>query len=184
MSWRDHSICHLIAALIIAVPPLVARGDAWAPGKSNADSDEGPPKLESPAPASFSDIVALAQHQGWRMNLRDLCRRFGLAQRSDDCIVRQLSFTEVEGPSHPRSFNVPATSSNASTDVLLFHLNPLMGEFFVVSSEGFLKAAFLRSKGTDYEQVANEVVRDEFDKDLAYWRANYLRMKEALSSDR
>ncbi len=107
-----------------------------------------------------------------------------MTQSTQDCIVQQVSVEEVEGLSYPRGFNIPVADGDKHTDVLLYHLNPLIGEFFIVSSEGLLKAAFVRSKGTGYERIANDVVRDEFERDVAYWKRNVIRLRKGLEANR
>ncbi|MDP2411496.1 MAG: hypothetical protein Q8M26_14575 [Pseudolabrys sp.] len=146
----------------------------------HAADGERPPQQ---AAASFSDLVELVRRHGWRVNLRDLCRKYGMTQSARDCIVQQVSVEESEGLSYPRGFNIPVVDNDEFTDVLLYHLNPLIGEFFVVSADGILKAAFVRSKGTDYKQIANDVVREEFERDIAYWKENFIRLRKGLEAN-
>jgi hypothetical protein len=139
------------------------------------------PRPSAPSHASFEDVIEMVRQHGWRVNLGHLCAEFNLSASASGCAMQQVSVEDVEDQSYPRGFNVPS-SGDAATDVLLFHLNPLIGEFFVVSSEGNLKAAFVRSKGTGYDRVANEVVRDEFERDVAYWKRNFSRVKQGLTT--
>ena len=74
--------------------------------------------------------------------------------------------------------------SNAGPQyVLIFHLRPLVGKFFIVSPDGILMRAYLRFKGTDYSRAANEEVQQEFNKNLAYWTTNFSRLKKALEAE-
>ena len=136
------------------------------------------------ASVTFSDIVQFVERQGWRVNLGDMCTKFGLPLSGNDCAFQQLSVEETEGQSGPRGFNVSVASNSGAPHVLIFHLNPLVGEFFVVSPDGVLRRAFLRFKGTGYSRVSNEDVMEEFNKDLAYWTKNFFRLKEDLEAKR
>ena len=135
--------------------------------------------------ATFSDVVQYVQQQGWRVDLRDMCTKFELPRSGNDCIFRQLSLEDQrEAGSAPRGFNVPAVSSAGPQYVLIFHLRPLAGEFFIVSPDGILMRAYLRFKGTDYSRVPNEEVQQEFDKNLAYWTTNLSHLKKGLEAER
>ena len=141
-------------------------------------------RLAQPDPASvtFSDVVQFAHRQGWRISLGDMCNKFELSWSGNDCAFQQLSVQETEGRNGLRGLNVPAASNSAPPYVLIFHLKPLVGEFFVVSPDGVLMRAFLRFKGTDYSRVSNEEMRQEFNKDLAYWTENFFRLKADLEA--
>ncbi len=135
-------------------------------------------------PATFNDVVRFVERQGWRIDMGDLCGKLGLTQVKNACVFRQLSIEDSRERSFPRGFNVAAAGEDGQTKVLIFHLNPLIGEFFIVSSDGALAEAYLRSKGSDYERVPNDVVRDEFEKDLMYWQNNFNRLTDGLRNER
>jgi regulator of sirC expression with transglutaminase-like and TPR domain len=137
-----------------------------------------------PAPVSLADVVKFVQEQGWQVDHKPLCAEFRLAQHSDSCTFKQVSVQELEGRGDPRAFNVPVSSGAAIPYVLIFHLGPLVGEFFIASPEGELIKAFIRSKGTGYSQIPNDDVREEFDKDVAYWTDNFARLKQGLEAER
>jgi hypothetical protein len=137
-----------------------------------------------PASVSFADVVQLVQQQGWRISLGDMCATLELPRSSSDCNFQQVSVQETEGRGDPRGFNVPVASDTAPSYTLIFHLSPLVGEFFVVSPEGHLITAFLRFKGTGYNRVPNEELSQEFNRDMAYWTNNLRRLKKTLQADR
>lgn len=134
----------------------------------------------SPMFASFSDVIHLVQERGWQVDLGNICTELSLAKGAGGCAFKQLSVQEAEGRRDPRGFNVSALAQSAAPYVVVFHLNPLVGEFFVVSPEGHLISAFLRFKGTGYKHVPNEDVQAEFRKDIAYWTDNFARLKRGL----
>lgn len=135
------------------------------------------------ASVTFSDVVQFVKRQGWRASLGDICAKFELPRGLDNCIFQQLSVQETEGRGDPRGLNVPASADAVPSYVVIFHLTPLVGEFFVVSTDGELLSAFLRFKGTDYNRVSNSDVRDEFNKDIAYWTKNFTRLKKGLEAE-
>lgn len=141
-------------------------------------------QVTAPPAATFSDVVEFVQKQGWQANMRSLCTLLHLPPDSSNCIFKQVSIAEAVGRGDPRGFNVPAISSGAVTHVLVYHLGPLVGEFFVVSPQGDLIKAFYRSKGTGYNPIPNADVEEEFKKDLAYWIENFDRVKQGLELER
>lgn len=133
--------------------------------------------------AELSEIMELVKVKGWRADLGRLCQEFSLEPVGTDCIFKQISVQEVQGRGDPRGFNVRSDTDEPSY-VLIFHLGPLVGEFFVASQQGELLRAFMRTKGRDYEQVSNDVVHDEFLADVAYWKDNFARIRTGLDRQR
>jgi hypothetical protein len=129
--------------------------------------------------AELPEIVELVKAKGWRANLGRLCQEFSLEPFGTDCIFKQISVEEVQGRGDPRGFNVRAGVGEV-TYVLIFHLGPLVGEFFVASPQGELLRAFIRTKGRDYEQISNAVIHGEFLMDVAYWKDNFTRIRAGL----
>ena len=130
--------------------------------------------------AEVADVVELVEAKGWRADLGRLCAEFALPQPSAPCTFNQLSVQEIDGRSDPRGFNVPLRQNGSLPFILIFHLGPLVGEFFVATSDGILTKAFYRSKGRDYEELPIEDVQDEFQRDLQYWTANLSRLRTGL----
>lgn len=137
--------------------------------------------MQSTGAAELSEIVELVKAKGWSANLGRLCQELSLEPLGADCMFKQISVEEVQGRGDPRGFNVRAAADEVSY-VLIFHLGPLVGEFFVVSSQGELLRAFIRTKGRDYEQVPNDVVHGEFLSNVAYWKSNLTRIRDGLDS--
>ena len=132
--------------------------------------------------AEIAEIVELVESKGWRADLGRLCAEFALPQPNTQCIFNQVSVQEIESRGDPRGFNVPPRQDGSLPFVLIFHLGPLVGEFFVASPEGVLIKAFYRSKGRNYEEIPIEDVREEFHRDLEYWMANLNRVRTGLES--
>lgn len=135
--------------------------------------------VQSTNAAELPEIVELVKAKGWRANLGRLCQAFSLEPLGPDCIFKQISVEETQVRGDPRGFNVRVGVGEVSY-LLIFHLGPLVGEFFVASPQGELLRAFIRTKGRDYEQVANDVVHGEFLTDVAYWKDNFSRIRAGL----
>lgn len=128
------------------------------------------------------EIIELVETKGWRADLGRICADFGLSSPGSDCIVKQISIQEIEGRGDPRGFNVPARVEDALPYVLIFHLSPLVGEFYVMSPQGEMLKAFYRAKGRGYEQVSIDEFHDEFVADLNYWKDNFTRIRAGIDS--
>lgn len=125
--------------------------------------------------------MQLVKAKGWRANLGPICQEFFLEPLGVDCIFKQISVQETQGRSDPRGFNVRAGTDEVSY-LLIFHLGPLVGEFFIASPQGELLKTFIRTKGRGYEPIPNDTVRDEFFADLTYWKDNFDRIRTGLES--
>lgn len=129
----------------------------------------------------ISDVVSLVETSGWKADLGPLCEKFGVTNVSRTCIFQQLSVQEIEGRGDPRGFNVPSTHDGVPRSfVLIFHLGPLVGEFFVATTRGDLIRAFYRAKGRDYEELPVDEVREEYQRDLECWLNNLARIQSGL----
>lgn len=138
------------------------------------------------ASENFPQMVLFVQKQGWEVNLGELCDKFDIPKITERCLFRQVSVEEAEGRTDPRGLNVQTSNIDPGMEpnIVVFHLKPLAGEFFVVSSSGVLLKSFVRFKGSGYQQVANEEVTQEFKEDMAYWQTNSGRIKEGLIAQR
>jgi hypothetical protein len=134
---------------------------------------------QSSGSAELPDIVELVKIKGWRADLGRICHEFSLRPHGQDCIFKQISVQEVQGRGDPRGFNVPAGADEVPY-VLVFHLSPLVGEFFIASPRGELLKSFIRTKGRGYEPISNDAVREEFIADLTYWKDNFERIRAGL----
>jgi hypothetical protein len=152
-----------------------------APGHAQTLQSEG----NDAGTASFSEVVEFVQEQGWQANLRTMCSEFGVAHLTRDCVFKQVSVQDDgEDLGGRHAFNVPANAGGDVPYILVFHLKPLIGEFFIVSSDGRLLATFYRSRGAGYNKIPNEEARRAFDRDAAYWTKNLERLKQGLGAER
>ena len=163
----------VVTAAFFAVMPDASRGDA----QGIRPAQHARPQVNASA---FADLLRFVQEKGWSTNLRQLCETLGLPEGAGNCMFRQIAVQDETERSHPRGLNVSSFSGPGGRYVLMFHLQPLTGEFFVVSPEGTLVRAYYRAVGGDYEPLPNDAVRDEFLADLHYWVSNLERLKAAV----
>ena len=131
---------------------------------------------------SVADVIRIVRLRGWSVNFGALCAEFEL-EGHEACQFKQVSLEDDnDGKGYPRGFNVPVVNQSELPYVLIFHLNPLIGEFFVMSTEGILVRAYYRSKGRGFERIPNEAIQDEFNSDLRYWTENLAKIANGLPS--
>ena len=135
-SWRA---CHFSRATCAAVFVLSGLLANAAVGNSQ--------EMSGPTLPSFTDVIALVKERGWKANLGPICKIFELVPRGDDCIFAQISGEETKGRGDMRGFNVRVLAGDVAPYVLLHHLAPLVGEFFVASPKAELIRAYYRTRG-------------------------------------
>ena len=94
-----------------------------------------------PAP-TFDDVLQFVRLHGWRANLDKLCTEFGMPEGHGKCMFRQISIRDETERGYPRGLNISDFAGPNGPYVLIFHLTPLFGEFFIVSTQGELLRAF------------------------------------------
>jgi hypothetical protein len=100
-----------------------------------------------------------------------------------DCKFTQVSVSPSEpGTVDSYGFNVPLRSVGPAPYVVMFHLGPLVGDFFVVSLQGKLKASFYRAKGIDYTEVPLSDARRAFDASVEFWRTHLQPLKTLIAA--
>jgi hypothetical protein len=132
------------------------------------------------ATAAFTDVISFVSERGWAASLGPLCKQFGIGDSGTSCVFRQVSVQETVGRGDPLAFNVLESDRNDPRKILIFHLGPMVGEFFVMSREGRLLNAFVRRVGFGYESVPLDEMEDEFKKDSFYWLENFDRIRAGL----
>ena len=126
---------------------------------------------------AFAAVIAFVERHGWPADLGRMCERFDLLQSRSECRFKQIAIDTTQDGLDNHGFNVPFKSGGAVGYVVMFHLRPLVGEFFAVSSDGDLIAALYRAKGTDYTSISNEEVRQAFASEVSFWRTNLTDLK-------
>ena len=112
-----------------------------------------------------------------------MCRALELFP-SATCKFKQIAVSEAPpGTIDNHGFNVRIGSVNGPTELMIFHLTPSRGNFFVLSPTGELRAAFKRGIGYDYTPVPRDEGQHALAIALAFWRTNLESMK-ALDAKR
>jgi len=150
---------------IVCVATLIAF--SFAPARAETAASDG-----QNAEASFSALIEFVQASGWRVNLQTVCGKLGVAHLTPECAFKQISVEAEAGRFFPHGFNVPVVPTGDVPYVLLFHLHPLVGEFLIVSPRAELISLHVRSKGSDYERVANELGQRVLEAELRFWTLN------------
>ena len=133
----------------------------------------------APSAALVVELKALVAQYGWPANLGRLCATMRL-DSAEDCRWKQISVSVGEpGTLDSHGFHVRAAAPEG--DMLVFHLKPLVGEFFLVSPTGELRAAFYRSPGADYAQIAVSEARPGFEASMAFWDRSLTSLREEFS---
>lgn len=128
--------------------------------------------------AAFAAVIALVERHGWPADLGRMCERFKQPQSRSECRFKQIAVDTTQDGLDNHGFNVPFKSGDAVGYVVIFHLRPLVGEFFAVSSEGDLMAALYRAKGTDFIPIPNDEVRQAFHSEVSFWRTNLTDLEQ------
>jgi hypothetical protein len=132
--------------------------------------------------ALVSELTRIAVKHGWPTDLGRMCVAMKLGSEPD-CRFTQVSVSPSEpGTIDSYGFNVPLRSVGSAPYVVIFHLGPLVGDFFVVSPQGKLKASFYRAKGIDYTEVPVADARRAFDTSMAFWRSNLQQLKDMIAA--
>jgi hypothetical protein len=132
--------------------------------------------------ALVSKLTRIVVRHGWPTDLGRMCVAMKLAPKTD-CKFRQISVSANEpGTIDNYGFNVPLRKPGPATYVVIFHLGPLVGDFFVVSPQGKLKASFYRAKGVDYTEVPIADARRAFDASMVFWGNNLQPLKNLIAA--
>lgn len=157
----------LLAAAVL-IPWMV--GSAWPQ----------PSKNSTAAAKLVPELTNIVQRHGWPADMARMCVAMKLGKEAD-CKFKQISVSASEpGTVDNHGFNVPL-GDGPVTYIVIFHLGPLVGNFFVVSPDGELKAAFYRAKGVDYTKVPLQDARRAFDASMAFWNDNLPMLKKMIA---
>jgi hypothetical protein len=125
------------------------------------------------------DLMLIIVEHGWVADMGRLCAIFELGSEGD-CRFKQIAVSESPpGVVDNYGFNVPLNTPTPSYAVL-FHLGPLVGNFFVVSADGTLKSSFFRAKGKDFTKIPNSDARSAFERSMTFWAENLPRLKAKI----
>ena len=127
---------------------------------------------------AFSAIAAFVEKWGWTADLGRMCAAFKLSPAEIECKYKQVAVAEGDGTLPNHGFNLPLNASPSAPHVVLYHLRPLVGTFFVVSLDGTLKASFYRAPGADYTTIPDDEAKQAFLAEIAFWKKNLPTLEE------
>jgi len=130
------------------------------------------------AAALVSELAALTREHGWTANLGRLCPAMRIGTEAD-CRFKQVSVSaSPAGTIDHHGFNIQIVAASSEPAVLVFHLGPLIGNFFLVSPQGEVKTAFYRAKGVDFTEIPIAEASAAFEASLKFWDDNLPTLKE------
>ena len=133
-------------------------------------------------PALVSELTAIVTQHGWPANMGRMCPALKLGSDSG-CMFTQIALSGSEpGVIDNYGFNVPAENSGARPYVLLFHLGPLVANFFVVAPDGTLLSSFYRAKGVDYAEIPTRDAAKAFATSVSFWAQGLPKLKEMIAA--
>jgi hypothetical protein len=134
-----------------------------------------------PASAVVPELVALVEQHGWLANMGRVCAVMKF-EAADGCVFKQISISTSEpGTVDNHGFNIRTNAGTTETEILIFHLGPLIANFFVVSRNGELKASYYRAKGVDTRKFSKKKPASAFAASIAFWALNLPHLKKGFA---
>jgi hypothetical protein len=126
-----------------------------------------------PTSAAALTIPQIARHvgiNGWPVDLKSLCAALGI-DIGPRCLFLQIALHKKESRGDDHGFNVPA-DTGAPAQIVLYHVTPLTGEFFLATSDGRLLKALRRARGSAFEPIPSEQAASGYREELEFWQAS------------
>lgn len=99
------------------------------------------------------------------------------------CRFKQIS-VDVDDQLEVHAINLPSNKPDFAPYVVLFHLRPLVAEFFVVSPTGELLQTVYRAKGVGYTRIPNPEANAAFESERLYWQSNLAQFERHFQEPR
>jgi len=113
-----------------------------------------------------------------------MCVAFRLGEETE-CMFKQIALSGSEpGTTDNHPFNEPTTNGGVDSCVVIFHLGPLVANFFVLTRDGSLRSSHYRAKGIDFTEIPNESARSAFESSMAFWMKSLPDLKAMLETCR
>ena len=98
-----------------------------------------------------------------------------------NCRFKQITVSSnAPNTRDDNGFNVPEDINPQY--VIIYHLGPLVGNFFVVSLDGAVKSAYFRAKGVDYTELRVAESSRAFEETVIFWAMNLETIKEMIAA--
>jgi hypothetical protein len=124
-------------------------------------------------PLTIAEIGKHVAANGWPVDLKTLCAALEI-DIGPRCLFLQIALHNKETASDDHGFNVPADSA-APAQLVLYHVTPLTGEFFLATFDGALLKAVYRSRGNAFEPMPAEQAVFAYRSELEFWQTSLRR---------
>jgi tetratricopeptide (TPR) repeat protein len=132
------------------------------------------------ASALISELMQLVEKHGWQADMGRMCTLMKLNSQSN-CRFKQITVSsDAPNTLDSNGFNVP--DDKDPQYVVIYHLEPLVGNFFVVSLDGTLKSVFFRAKGVDYTELPVAEFSRVFEDAVIFWATNLETIKGMIAA--
>jgi hypothetical protein len=121
-------------------------------------------------PLTIPEIIRHVTASGWPVDLKTVCTALEI-NIGPRCLFLQIALHKKESTSDDHGFNVPA-DSGAPAQIVLYHVTPLTGEFFLAAFDGKLLKALYRSRGNAFETMPAEQAMSAYRTELEFWQAS------------
>lgn len=130
--------------------------------------------------ALISEVAHLVEEHGWSADLARMCSSMQIDQHSN-CKFKQITL----GSPAPNTldiygFNVP--EDEHPTYAVMYHLEPLVGTFLVVSLDGIVKSAYFRARGVDYTEMPAAESNRALEEFVRFWAINLESIKGMIAA--
>ncbi|HZQ14128.1 MAG TPA: hypothetical protein VFB31_15085 [Pseudolabrys sp.] len=181
MPWRYRPPAQILrrrlfSALVVGAAVAATSVGAVQAFHTERHGDDGPQGV-----APLADVIAFVQRRGWSVDLAYLCKGLSLTEAGNKCLFRQIAMHSKTAELDDHGLNVPVDESPPSR-LVLYHVTPLAGEFFLASIDGKLITAAVRARGTDFIPMPGERAGAALKAELAFWQGNFPEIERAVLS--
>lgn len=177
--WRSPPDKQLFRARIARLAVLITFMAAALLQTGNARAFHREASSEPHRPRSLAEVVAFVQAHGRPVNLGYLCKGLSVAKPTDECLFRQIAVHTKTAQLNDHGFNI-LSDEPLPSHILLYHVTPLAGEFFLATIDGELITAVFRARGTDFEPMLGERGRSVFKSELVFWQNNFTEIERGF----
>lgn len=117
--------------------------------------------------ALVAEVTRLVEEHGWHTDMGRMCAQMKLNSRSN-CRFKQIMLSAT-APNTRDDNGFIVLDDKDPQYVVIYHLEPLVGTFFVVSLDGTLKSSFFRAQGVDYTELPLSESRHSFNEAIHFW---------------
>jgi len=132
------------------------------------------------ASAMVAEVTRLVEEYGWQTDMGRMCALMKLNSRNN-CRLKQIMLSAT-APNTRDDNGFIVLDDKYSSYVVIYHLEPLVGSFFVVSSDGILKSSFFRARDVDYTELPISETHRSFQETIRFWIKNLDTVKGMIAA--